>query len=118
MAPITIYSAHDTTVFSLLAAIGATREAELPDFAASVVVELWQTKGEMRGEVAPSPFMFNVRVFYNGKPLQGLEWCPNGECTLHMFTEGTRSSFVKREECKRKGVSAGEQLSQECCPSA
>jgi Histidine phosphatase superfamily (branch 2) len=107
--PLTIYSAHDTTVFSLLSALGATPTAALPDFAAHVVAELWQEAGRrLQGYKA-----FTVRLMYNDKALQGLVWCPAGSCSLAAFLEGVHASTMSPEDCVRRSRAHPEEA---CCP--
>jgi hypothetical protein len=94
----TIYSAHDTTIFSLLAALGATRTAPLPKFAAHVVLELWQHRSEPHTH-APENNKFTVRIRYGTERLQGLPGCKDGECALAQFIEGAQGGLMPPNQC-------------------
>jgi hypothetical protein len=62
-ASMTIYSAHDTTVFSLLAALGAAESSHLPGFTSHVILELWQE------EPCAKEAAFSVALHYDGLPI-------------------------------------------------
>jgi len=87
-ATVKIYSAHDTTVFALLAALNATAAAPLPQFAANVVLELWQAPGAERVDASS----FSVRVRYNGEYVDDALGCPGGRCSFEAFFAGTRAA--------------------------
>lgn len=110
--PITIYSAHDTTVFSLLSALGVTNKAPLPHFASNVVVELWQGpayeaasgEGGAGGEAWRSG-RFHLRVRYNGKPLEGVAGCDGGGgvCGLAAVADATEGRRMAADACEATG---------------
>ena len=132
----TIYSAHDTTVFALLAALGVTDKAPIPHFTANVVIELWQrppyeesgaavpanesaSKDTAGGEAWRSK-RFHLRVRYNGAPLEGVVGCDgaSGEgCELAAFADATKGRRMKARDCKAAG-SARDRLGADdtsCC---
>lgn len=123
----TIYSAHDTTVFALLSALGATADAELPGFTANVVMELWETHNNCKGT-----HYWSVRLLYNHLPLDDPEAspkeqlftlspaCKDGMCPLDDFIAATQDSVMAPEDCERgsKGVSQHllhKPLDTKCC---
>lgn len=123
-ARMTIYSAHDTTVFSLLAALRATEQVELPGFTAHVVVELWDSHNSCQDS-----HDFSVRILYNHLPFDApgaqsdaqltvSPACKTGFCTLEDFVAGTKDSVRAPEDCERgsNGVShLHEPEDKECC---
>ena len=54
-----MYSAHDTTIISLLTVLGVYDGKHCPDFAANIVFEIYKSEGGQR----------LVRVLYNGRPV-------------------------------------------------
>lgn len=112
----TIYSAHDTTVFSLLAALGATRTAPLPKFSAHVVLELWQHPSLPHSR-ATMHDTFTVRIRYGANRLQGLRWCPDGECSLGRFIEGTQGGSMSPKLCVRTNAGSSQNREDKACCS-
>ena len=97
-ARMNIYSAHDTTVFSLLAALNATGDPStaLPVFASNVILELWQLPNTQ-----PSgPEDFSIRVKYNGELLPDGLGCPGGSCSMTDFLSGTKDVVVSPDSCE------------------
>jgi hypothetical protein len=126
---LSLYSAHDTTVFSLLSALGVTDTAPLPDFTANVAFELWQLPSSST-EDADDGGRFSVVIKYNGEQLQGLRWCAgaqgregcteceNGECDLRALQEGLQGRTMDAKECETTSVSAAEKDAKQeglCC---
>ena len=121
----TIYSAHDTTVFSLLAALGATADVELPGFTAHVIMELWDTHNSC-GDAHD----FSVRILYNHLPFDApgaqpaadvkSPACGDGSCTLEHFLARTKHSVMAPEDCERgsEGVSHLHEPEDSSCCSA
>jgi hypothetical protein len=92
----TIYSAHDTTVFSLLAALGATETAHLPGYTAHIVAELWESRADC--EEAPS---FSVRLQYDDTVLKDAAVCKGGHCTLQDLLKATKQITMDPKDCNR-----------------
>jgi hypothetical protein len=103
----TIYSAHDTTVFSLLAALGATPDAELPGFTSHIVMELWEAHND-----CTDSHDFDVHILYDPFPydapgahrsgglLADCPPCPGGMCRLDDFVNATAKSVLAPEHCE------------------
>ena len=110
-APLTIFSAHDTTVFSLLAALGATPVAELPDFTAHIIAQLLLPGGAVNMDE------LQVKLTYNDMPLTGLSFCPEGQCTLGGLLKATKGLAMTKDECKAKrNKSDKNDTTHKCCP--
>lgn len=112
----TIYSAHDTTVFSLLAALAATENAHLPGYTAHVVAELWESWEAC--DQAPS---FSVRLLYDDEVLKDSPACEEGQCSLDYLVNATKDSAIDPADCKRESLGVNHLFSpedQSCCPTA
>jgi hypothetical protein len=91
----TIFSAHDTTVFSLLAALDETDGRPSPYFTSHVILELWQPREE---SAAPSDLL--VRASYDGKllPLSSFG-CRDDICSLERFADQARQEHRAVHSC-------------------
>lgn len=125
-AKMTIYSAHDTTVFSLLAALGATADSPLPGFTSHVSLELWES------HKCDDTHEFSVRLLYNHLPYDAPDApghqtlltvspaCDQGECSLDDLISGTSDSVMAPEDCERGGPGVSQHFQHEpedtqCC---
>lgn len=117
-ASVTIYSAHDTTVYSVLAALGVAEQLPIPRFASHLRMELWETKG------CSSKTQFEVRLFYDSETdgagidseLTQSPACPGGSCSLDDFYKQTRSRVIPAEHCSPQQSSlVTDALHQGCC---
>lgn len=99
-----IYSAHDTTVYSVLAALGAAQKLPIPRFASHLRMELWEQT------VRPSHEQFQVHLFYDSNVetasvddlLTASPACPGGTCSLSSFYKETRSRVVPAAQCQQQ----------------
>lgn len=107
-ASVNIYSAHDTTVFSILAALGAAEKLPIPRFASHLRMELWEQTA------CSSSKQFQVRLFYDSN-VEGASLddvltespaCPEGTCSLDSFYKETRSRVVPAAQCRRRDAPA------------
>ncbi|KAJ1736236.1 hypothetical protein LPJ61_000020 [Coemansia biformis] len=74
-----LYSGHDSTVWPLLAVLGADNRSTIwPPYASNLIFELWKKQDGQRV----------VRVIFNGQVLklaEGAEWCDMNACPLDTF---------------------------------
>jgi hypothetical protein len=120
----TIYSAHDTTVFSMLAALNATPHAELPGFTSNVVMELWEAHDE-----CTESHDFHVHILYHPFPydsprahssdgfLTNCPLCQGGKCKLDDFVTAAANSMMAPEDCDRR-PHLKEPEDTQCCAAA
>ena len=64
-----LYSAHDTTLVSILSCLGSSIN-QAPQFASNLVIELWDD--------------LNIKILYNDQPLDIVDW-KDGKCSLESF---------------------------------
>jgi len=90
-ASMTVYSAHDTTVASLLAALGHT-DWILPGFLSHVVVELWGQRG------VSTPSNLRVQIKYNDAGI-GIDGCPETGCSMSEFVTAVAGRHMPMKNC-------------------
>jgi len=100
----TYYSAHDSTIYAMLAAFDTITDAnyEWPPFGATIVLELWKNKEEKKRKDDE----FTVKAFYCGNPI-AIPACGNKvQCKLSDFLGVLDTHSVQKHEyeqiCSKK----------------
>eukprot|EP01025_Chloroclados_australasicus_P054086 TRINITY_DN6408_c0_g1_i3.p1 TRINITY_DN6408_c0_g1~~TRINITY_DN6408_c0_g1_i3.p1 ORF type:complete len:402 (-),score=42.13 TRINITY_DN6408_c0_g1_i3:1389-2594(-) len=86
---IVFYSAHDTTIMSLLSALQTSTSVHIPQYVSHVIFELWRDVEEGQ------PY---VHISYDNQPL---DWfaCPGAECMLEDLISATADFTMSIDEC-------------------
>eukprot|EP01025_Chloroclados_australasicus_P037293 TRINITY_DN3801_c1_g1_i1.p1 TRINITY_DN3801_c1_g1~~TRINITY_DN3801_c1_g1_i1.p1 ORF type:complete len:426 (-),score=29.89 TRINITY_DN3801_c1_g1_i1:578-1810(-) len=90
--PVILFSGHDTSVFGLIAALGVTNEAHLPEFGAHITFALYQQQDE-----------YNLEIRYDGEFL-GVPGCMEGKCSLDSFLASMQDRTFPIESCEPTNV--------------
>lgn len=110
--PLEIYSAHDSTVFSMLAVLYASETAHLAHFASSLRLELWGRPPP--GKESGQNGLHKVKMFYDDTPL-ATELCQKGVCDWKMFRHMVKKHLVTPKECEAPGKRHGADDDDRCC---
>eukprot|EP01023_Acetabularia_acetabulum_P023297 TRINITY_DN22818_c0_g1_i3.p1 TRINITY_DN22818_c0_g1~~TRINITY_DN22818_c0_g1_i3.p1 ORF type:complete len:453 (+),score=59.48 TRINITY_DN22818_c0_g1_i3:162-1520(+) len=84
-----LYSAHDTTIMSLLSALQMSTSAHIPEYVSHVIFELWRDREDGSKQIV---------VTYDN---QMLDWfaCPEGKCLLEDLVSATADFTMTFDDC-------------------